>query len=297
MFTVTVPATSANLGPGFDTLGLALNLFLRVDVELSAHPRQITWQGEGKDIVEDPNSNNLLLTAMNRVFYEAGYDIPQLSLSIKNEIPIGKGLGSSAAAITAGMVAANRILQGRFSQEALLKWAVEMEGHADNVVPAFYGGLTVSMIHEDEVLFQKVNFPQEIHLVLAVPDFEMPTEQSRQLLPQSISLKDMVANLQRACFLLASVVNGDFADINRAMDDLVFQPVRQKNIPGFRQVLAAAGEAGALGVAISGSGPSLIAWTTAKEQVGKAMQEAFAQSAIESRIFFLNACQHGVKLE
>ncbi|MEN6326480.1 MAG: homoserine kinase, partial [Syntrophomonas sp.] len=143
MFTVTVPATSANLGPGFDTLGLALNLFLQVDVELSAHPSQIRWQGEGKDRVEDKNSNNLLLNAMNRVFYEAGYDIPGLNLSIKNEIPIGKGLGSSAAAITAGMIAANRILQGRFSQKALLKWAAEMEGHADNVIPAFYGGLTV----------------------------------------------------------------------------------------------------------------------------------------------------------
>lgn len=297
MFTVTVPATSANLGPGFDTLGLAMDLFLKVDVELSTHSNQITWQGEGKDRVEDPSGHNLLLTAMNRVFYEAGCDIPHLNLSIKNEIPIGKGLGSSAAAITAGMVAANRILKERFSQKTLLKWAVEMEGHADNVVPAFYGGLTISMIHEGEVFFQRLAFPPEIKLVLAVPDFEMPTEQSRQLLPQSISLGDMVANLQRACFLLASVVNGDFIDVNRAMDDLVFQPVRQKNIPGFKQVLAKAREAGALGAAISGSGPSLIAWTREKDQVGKAMQEAFAQNGIESRIFILNACQQGVKLE
>lgn len=296
MFTVKVPATSANLGPGFDTLGLALELFLQVEVELSNYSSEIYWQGEGKDTIGDQIDNNLLITAMKKVFREAGLDIPLPSLIIRNEIPIGKGLGSSAAAITAGMFAANRILAGRFSQKTLLKWAVEMEGHADNIVPAFYGGLTISMIHEDEVFFQKINFPKGIQLVIAVPDFEMPTEKSRQLLPQNIALQDMVANLQRACFLLASLANGDVRDINRAMDDLIFQPVRQKNIPGFKQVLENAMQAGALGVAISGSGPSLIAFAREKDNVGQVMQKAFLQNGIESRIFQLNACEQGVKL-
>ncbi|MDD2620988.1 MAG: homoserine kinase [Syntrophomonadaceae bacterium] len=297
MFTVKVPATSANLGPGFDTLGLALNLFLQVDVNLSGHTNKIIWQGEGKDTIVEQIDNNLLLAAMNKVFQEAEIDIPGLSLTIMNDIPIGKGLGSSAAAITAGLLAANKILQERFSNHDLLKWAVQMEGHADNVVPAFNGGLTTSMLHDGEVYFQKINFPADIDLVLVVPDFEVPTEKSRQLLPQTIDLQDMVSNLQRACYILASVSNGDFRYLDKAMDDVIFQPVRQRSIPGFKQVLQKAKDAGALGAAISGSGPSLIAITREKDKVGRAMQKAFSQYGVESHLFFLKACGQGAKVE
>lgn len=296
MFTVRVPATSANLGAGFDTLGLALTLFLQVDVELSALTSEIVWQGEGKDSISDQTDNNLLLKAMQKVFQEAETIFPSLRLIIKNDIPIGRGLGSSAAAITAGMVAANRILQTRFSDKDLLKWAVEMEGHADNIVPAFMGGLSCSMIYEGEVYFQKITFPETIQLVVAVPDFEMLTEKSRRDLPQSIKLQDMILNLQRACFLLASICNGDCRHLDKAMDDVIFQPVRQKSIPGFKQVLSNAREAGALGAAISGSGPSIIAFATDKDRVGKAMLEAFARNGIKARLFFLNASMQGVTL-
>lgn len=298
MFTIKVPATSANLGPGFDTMGLALDLFLEVRLEITASKHiELFFNGEDKDLIEKRPENNLLIRAMNRVFQESGQEMPGLRLAVENSIPLGKGLGSSAAAIVAGVHAANFLLEQRFPREELIKWAVEMEGHADNVVPAVAGGLTTVMLYDGQVYFQKLDFPDEIELIVAIPDFNLPTEKSRSILPEQIDLQKTVANLQRACFFLASIFNSDLRSINMAMDDMIYQPLRKQFIPGFEQVLHDAGDSGALGVALSGAGPSILAFTIKnKEQVGEAMQKAFQRSGIDSRIIYLRANKTGVEI-
>jgi homoserine kinase len=298
MFAVKVPATSANLGPGFDTMGLALELYLEVQLEIkSSRDIELYFNGDDKEIIDNKPEDNLLIRAMNRVFQESGREMPGLRLTVENRIPFGKGLGSSAAAIVAGVHAADFLLEQRFSRKQLLKWAVEMEGHADNIVPAVAGGLTTVMLYDGQVYFQKLDFPDEIELIVAIPDFNLPTEKARSILPEKIELKKTVANLQRACFFLASIYNSDFNSINMAMDDTIYQPLRKQFIPGFEQVLHEAGNSGALGVALSGAGPSILAFTiNNKEVIGEAMQRAFKANGINSRIIYLRANNSGVKI-
>ncbi len=298
MFTVKVPATSANLGPGFDTLGLALQLYLEVKVKIISQSNRIRFFVDGEEYPEEIFGDNLLYQAMKIVFAEAHIvEAPGLELTINSSIPPGKGLGSSAAAIVAGLYAANEILEKRFTQEDLISWAVEMEGHADNVVPAVAGGLTTAMLYRGKVYYQQFPFPPELKLVVVVPDIQISTDESRQLLPKKIDFIDMVNNLQRASYLLASLIKHDFRHLPAAMDDVIFQPRRKQLIPGFDRVFSQALGNGALGVALSGSGSSIIAFCQQEEKrVAQAMQDAFAVSGIQSQLMILAADPDGVKV-
>lgn len=297
MIRVRVPATSANLGPGFDTLGLALSLYLQVDIEWS-DSNIIEFAGEGVQNINSLPEHNLIWQAARRVFQAAGRQ-PAMKLSIHNEIPIGRGLGSSAAAIVAGLTAANELLGNPLDKKQLLALAVDMEGHPDNVVPALIGGLTVAMEDNNEVYCQKVDFPEDISVVVVVPEFELSTEVSRSVLPQQIDLKVTVNNLQRACFLLASLHNRDFSNLDKAMDDQIYQPLRKQFIPGFDQVINAARSHGAMGTALSGAGPSMLAFCSAGEQerVAQAMQEAFRNAQVKSQVFYLQADNKGTEIQ
>lgn len=297
MIKVRAPATTANLGPGFDTLGMALQLYLQVEAEINPSGIEIIFSGtRDRSIMESPQEN-LLYKAMNFVFKQAQYSLPGLYIEIDNDIPIGKGLGSSAAAIVAGMFAANRLISDPFSPAQLLRWAVEMEGHADNVVPCVTGGLAVAMICEGEVYYQQVRFGKQMGVVVAVPDFVLPTEQSRSVLPQNVPLQATVSNMQRACFLLASIQNGDLSNLDKAMDDKIYQPLRKVFIPGFDQVLQAALEAGAIGTALSGAGPSILAFTNVgqEQEVGQAMEKAFNIAGAKVQILYLKPDLQGVQ--
>lgn len=294
MFTVTVPATTANLGPGFDTLGMALQLFLQVEVE-TANETIVEFYGQGRGEVLQNPGDNLIIAAMQEVFYRAGTKMPAIRLIINNPIPVGKGLGSSAAAIVAGMFAANCMLNDQFSADELLQWAVIMEGHADNVVPAVAGGLTTVMQNEGTVYFQKVEVPEELKTIVVVPDFILPTAKSRAVLPDKIDLKDTVTNLQRACFLLAAVANRDFGHLGLSMNDAIYQPARKQFIPGFDQVVKQAKKMGAMGVALSGAGPSIVALVRDREDlIGEAMQHAFARYGVKSQLLHLKPSNQGV---
>ncbi len=288
MIKVRVPASAANLGPGFDTLGMALTLFLEVEMALTDNDNEVLLTGEGQaEIGNDPQSS-LILKAARFVFQQAGREDQALKITARNSIPIGKGLGSSASAIAAGMFAANHLLKNPYSTEQLLQWAAALEGHADNVVPAMVGGLTTVFMHNGQVFYQKVSWPADMQVIVAVPDFALSTRQSRLALPASLSLADATACLQRACFLLAGLANGDMSNIAAAMGDDVFQKMRQKYIPGFSQVVDNAREAGALGTALSGAGPSLLALAlSGAEDISRAMQQGFADHGISSQVFVL----------
>ncbi len=223
--------------------------------------------------------------------------MPPLRVHIKNSIPLGKGLGSSAAAIMGGLSAANFMLGQRYSTRQLLAWGLQIEGHADNIVPAMVGGLTTVMIYDERVYYQKVYIPDVIRVVVAVPEITLSTRESRAVIPETVNVQDAVANLQRACFLLASVYNSDVRNIHMAMEDTIYQPYRKDLIPGFERVMEMAADAGALGVALSGAGPSVVAFGTGNEsQIGQAMMEAFAAKGIDSRVMYLNPYQDGVKI-
>jgi len=170
-----------------------------------------------------------------------------------------------------------------------------MEGHGDNIVPAVAGGLCTVMLQEEQVFYQKMTVPPGLKLVLAVPEFTLATSKSRAVLPQQISLADAVGSLQRACFLIGSLANADYSQLDMAMQDPVFQILRKDFIPGFDQVIRNAREAGAQGVTISGAGPSIIAFTVNQEaRIGAAMQKAFTETGINSQILILHPSADGL---
>ncbi len=297
MFTVQVPATSANLGPGFDTLGLALDLFLNVKVKEARQDITVYYTVNNRQKVSINPDNNLIVKAMQKVFEQMDIYEPSFVIRVENNIPIGRGLGSSAAAIVAGMYAANKLIGDKFSTAQLMKWAVGMEGHADNIVPAIVGGLTTAMVYENEVYYQKVDLPNNFNVIVAVPDFKLPTQKSRAVLPEKIALQDTIYNLQRACFLLASLHNADFRHLNLAMDDMIYQPLRKQFIPGFDEVFSAAYANGALGVAMSGAGPSVIAFANRDlDAIGSAMREAFLHNKLACNVYNLAPNTKGVRV-
>lgn len=295
MVSVKVPATTANLGPGLDTLGMALSLYLKVEMDFSGQGTLLHFIGTGQEEMRDHPENNLVLNAARKVLNQAGLANTDLKLTIYNDIPVGKGLGSSASAIVAGMFAANRLAGSPFSDQQLLRWAVEMEGHGDNIVPAFIGGLCTVMLHGEDVYYQKLALPPGLKLVLAVPNFSLPTVKSRTILPQEVSLADSIGGLQRACFFIGSLANADYRKLSIAMQDPVFQTARQDFIPGYEQVVKNAREAGAKGVTISGAGPSVLAFSIQDEAViGNAMQTAFAHAGVDSQIMILQPNTEGL---
>lgn len=195
-FRVTVPATTANLGPGFDCLGLALSLYNTMIVR-PADALQLAVQGQGAGkLVED--ETNLVWQAACHLWQRLGYPEPALSLAMHNGIPLSRGLGSSSAAIVAGLLLANYIAGAPYTQAALVDMATELEGHPDNVAPALLGGLVVSGVAGDQVLTAGFPWPQELQVVACVPDFELSTQQARQALPAIVPYSDAVFNVSRA---------------------------------------------------------------------------------------------------
>lgn len=289
MVTIRVPASTANLGTGFDTLGLALQLYLTVTA----------YNTEGRVGLsgEKPTFGDLLHQAMEVVFSQAGLPMPRLKLEIKSQIPAGKGLGSSAAVIIAGMYLANHLSGYPFSEEQLLNWALAMEGHPDNIVPAVAGGLTTAMVLGRELFYQKVSLHGDLKVIIAVPDFTLPTREARAVLPEEVPWNDCVRHLQQACFVVQSLSNGDYRHLARAMDDEIVQPSRQSLIPGLKEVIETALQRGALGAALSGAGPSVMALADRNlEYIGTGMQEAFRDAGCQSRCLYLNIDHQGVQI-
>ncbi|MBI4300975.1 MAG: homoserine kinase [Chloroflexi bacterium] len=281
-FSVHVPATSANLGPGFDCLGLALNIYN--DITLVKSPEaSISITGEG--------ANNLPRDEQNRVyqaiatFYQKlNEPMPSISLSCHNEIPLRRGLGSSAAAVVGGLVAANLFCHQPLSKQQLLQLAVRLEGHPDNVAPALLGGCQIVVQEEDDITTASVPLPSDLKAVLFIPDLEMPTDESRRLLPPLVSREDAVYNIGRAALLSLALSTGQVQYLRQATQDRLHQPARQDLFPAMSAIFAAALEAGALGVFLSGGGSTILALTLDKgEAIAQAMTEAARGAGVAGR--------------
>jgi len=282
---VVVPASTSNLGPGFDCLGLALLLPLSVLAERMPSGFSIRRIGEGRDLAIDPQ-HDFVLSSFRHLFRMAREPVPTVALTIRSRIPLARGLGSSASAIVAGLTLANHWLGYPFSPEALFREATRLEGHPDNVAPAIFGGLTLSMPRRDgSVEALRLSMPRGLALTLAVPSIQVSTAKARALLPASITLRHAVENTARAMALEHIFITRRFELLAEALRDVYHVPYRARLIPGFDGVVEAGRRAGAYGVTISGSGPTMLAFHAPGRgiRVGRAMVHAFARRRVEAR--------------
>ncbi len=290
--TVRVPATTANLGPGFDCLGLALGLYNQMTFTLAPAGISVTIQGEGAgELPAGPT--NLTVVAAERVFAHLGRRPPGLRIVQENGIPIGSGLGSSAATILGGMLAANALMGGQLSREELLQLAVEMEGHPDNVVPAALGGLVLVNRVGEQMHIEPIPTPP-LQVVVVVPRFTLPTAQARAALPAQVPFADAVFNTGRTALLIRALATGDDEKLAIAMQDRLHQPYRLPLVPGLEQALQQAHAAGAAGASLSGAGPGVIAFARDNhEQIAGAMQAVLSAAGLESRAWVLPVATAG----
>lgn len=279
---VKVPATSANLGPGFDCLSMALNIWNTVHVEIGSPEFDIS--GEGSKTLE-AGKGNLIYKSFCLPFQESGQNVPEIRMFCENAVPIGKGLGSSTAAIIGGLIAGNEISGRPLSQDAILELSDKMEGHVDNAAAAIWGGCQIVIKENSRFLTSKIQVDEEMSAVLFIPDLNIPTKQSRSLLPTQIGIEDAVYNIGRASLLIKSFATGDFAHMSAATGDKIHQPSRQKIFPAMQAIFKAAMHADALGVFLSGAGSSVLALAKGKEiSIGYEMAEAASKSGVEGMV-------------
>jgi homoserine kinase len=251
---VRVPATMANLGPGFDSLGLAVSLWLEVDAQLAALD-VFEYQGQGNVV----GTNNLIHQGFRAAFEHAGLVAPSVRLCAKNPIPLARGLGSSSAALVAGAALAAEFIGADFCKQDVLQVCAKLEGHPDNVAPAVLGGFTASVMQGDLPISISMPVPEDWRVLVAVPGSELKTEHARAALPSSYSRQDLVFNLSRAALWVAGVATGRFDVLREACRDAMHQPYRAALVPGMETAISQALEAGAIAAFLSGAGPSVSA--------------------------------------
>ena len=287
---VRVPATSANLGPGFDTLGLALSLHNEVVAE-EADGITVRIEGEGADWLAQ-NGGNIVARGVRLAYDETGRAFRGCALTCVNRIPTARGLGSSAAAWVGGLVVGNALLGAPLSKDALLALAARAEGHPDNVAAAVLGGLTVSCAVPAGIAAVSLPVPRSLAWVVLIPTMTRSTAEARALLPPSVPREDAVFNVQRVALLLASLQAGRSDTLGAALDDRLHQPYRLKLFPWLPDVAAAARAAGALGCVLSGAGPALLAVVPGDGgAVARAMERALKKAGVEgsARAFDVDA--------
>ncbi len=299
-FEVRVPASTANLGAGFDCLGLALELYLNVRATVLSKPGARTLARtsgiRGSSQLPTAPEENLILRAMRHTSEREGFELPPLRLAVQNQIPMASGLGSSAAAAAAGVALAFRIGGRLFSRESVLRRAAEMEGHADNVAASIFGGLVVTLplSNGTTVALQK-RWPKMIRLIAVTPALALETRKSRAVLPASVPFADAVHNLQRVALFVAAIEERRYDLIWDAMQDRLHQAHRQQLIPGLAEILAMSRLPGLLGLALSGAGPSVVALATDRyDEIGKTIAGHFERHGVSASIRKLEAAQEGL---
>jgi homoserine kinase len=292
--TIRVPATTANLGPGFDTLGVALKLHNQIsirEVDGPAVERVDTMHG---------NAAALAMTreAMDAFFRRSKVKAHGAQVEVKGDVPTTGGLGSSVT-VRLGIVYALNELNGRpLGDTELLEIVTELEHHPDNAAPALFGGFVVSAVINGTVRYRRFNVPPSLKFVICVPDYEVSTEKARALLPKQVPLRDAIENLNRVALITSVFATGDFSLLRGLFDDKLHQPYRKKLIPMLDDVIAAGVEAGALGGWLSGSGSSIMCLTEQKEKaVAEAMANVFAAQKIRCEPHVLIADNDGTRVK
>ncbi|MEF2920670.1 MAG: homoserine kinase [Acutalibacteraceae bacterium] len=255
MIRIQIPATSANLGSGFDSLGVALNMYNQVWMEVSDE----TSISSKDDIAVPNDKSNLIYWSAEYLYKECGKTLPGLTIIQENNIPMTRGLGSSSACIVAGLVGANRFLGNPLTKKDLVNLASKIEGHPDNTTPAIMGGLVTSAIDCGKVYSVSVPVAENIRFGVFIPPFELSTEYARSVLPNSYSKEQAIYNLSRSSLMTSSLFSGSLENLRVAVQDQLHQPYRMSLIKGADIVFRTSYELGSYGTYISGAGPTIIA--------------------------------------
>lgn len=298
---VRVPATTGNLGSGYDCAGMALGLYNTIEFTEMESGLDVIVEGEGADAVP-LDEGNLCIVSARAVFDAADWRPAGLKARMHHAIPVSRGLGSSGVAIVAGAVAANALaanaLAGRpLDTPELLRICSDLEGHPDNVVPSLLGGLSVSGEREGTIVYQTFSVPSDLQAVVAIPEFTLDTKVARGVLPESVSMEDAVFNLCSMGLLVGGMASGNYSLLREGMADRLHQPYRQHLVPGLAEVTGDALDAGAHGAALSGAGPTAIALATEKhEAIGAAMVDAFARNGVSGQYRILSIDNEGCQI-
>ncbi|MGN8772232.1 homoserine kinase [Paenibacillus barengoltzii] len=292
---VKVPASTANLGPGFDTLGMALNLYAWIEMK-PATSTVITLHGGNLEGLPTDKSN-LVYQVAQSVFAEAGVALPELEISMKSDIPLTRGLGSSASAIVGALFAANLLIGEPLSKAKLFDMATALEKHPDNVGASLYGGIITAVWDGAHADVLRIEPPADLEVLVAIPDFQLSTSKAREALPKQISLQDAVYNVSRTSLLTAALAAGRLDLIPAAMRDRLHQPYRAALVPGMARILEEATAHGALGAALSGAGPTLLCLTDCRQGADKQLEsfllEVLNGEGISAQTMRLKPCTSG----
>ena len=299
---VRIPASTSNLGPGFDCFGLALKLYLTVratSMPGASEPCCVTTTGAKENEALPRNSVNLIYRAMAFAARREDTVLPPVDLVVHNEIPLASGLGSSAAAIVAGIKLAGLITGQELSDQAIQNYATEFEGHPDNVAPALYGGFSASCIRNDgTVVSARFDWPSQIRIVVVSPASQLPTHVARAALPRTVSRVDAVHNLQRTALFTAALAQQRYDLLWEAMRDRLHQSQREALVPGSAEALALPPIRGLLGLALSGAGPSIVALVNGnEEEIGARVASCFRAREIESTVRIVDADNDGYRVQ
>jgi homoserine kinase len=294
---IQVPASTTNLGAGFDVLGLALQLYLRIELEPgSAASPELIVTGEGAADLP-VNEENLIWRVIRRVFEGENVPVAKARLKITNQIPLARGLGSSAAAIVAGISCFESLTGQNLSDEEFFRYAFEFEEHPDNLTAARYGGFTVCAVDENgKVAFFRSAITPRLKILLTVPEFHLATEKARSVIPRTLDLRDAIFNLQRSSLAVAALLTSEFHLLREALRDRIHQPFRAPLIPGFQEILKLNQEnlPGLIGVCLSGGGPSVLALAEDNlDVIYQRITAIFHQHGINSRSFELQVDNQG----
>jgi homoserine kinase len=295
---VRVPASTANLGPGFDCLGMALNLYAWLEMEY-ADRTTIRLIGDNVQGLPEDKSN-LIYQVAQQVFARAGLPERELSISMYSDIPLTRGLGSSASAIVAALAAANALIGHRLSNDELFQIATQIENHPDNVGASLFGGIVAAMWDGKRASHVRLEPPEHLEVLVVIPEYELSTKHARAVLPGEVSLQDAVYNLSHSSVLVAALATGRLDLIREAMRDRLHQPYRASLVPGMTHILEHATERGALGVALSGAGPTLLALVDARsgrnDDLEAFMIDTLRASGIPARTMWLKPEGRGVAI-
>ena len=294
---VKVPASTANLGPGFDSLGMALNLYAWIDMAISD---QTTIHLIGDQMNGIPtDKSNLIYKVAQMVFEQADVSHPELDITMYSDIPLTRGLGSSASAIVGALAGANALIGNKLTQYELFQIASRLEKHPDNVGASLFGGIVVAFWDGEKAESIRIEPDANLEVLVAIPAFQLSTEKARSVMPKQVAMKDAVFNLSHSSLLVAALSTGNLGMIRHAMKDALHQPYRAELIPGMKTLLEQAENHGALGVALSGAGPTMLALVDArsgqKEELESFLKDTLAKEGIEAQTLWLKPSGEGVE--
>ena len=297
MLKLKVPATSANLGPGFDCIGLSLKLYNQFTFKENKGSLEIEIVDDKNKEIEIATTDNLIYKSVKRFQKISGIEINNLKIIENSRIPLARGLGSSASAIAGTLYGLNKIYNFPLNEEKLFEMAISIEGHSDNVIPAFTGGFVISVLKGNKLSYKKISIGNSgLKVILVVPDFQLKTKDLRAVLPEKVDYKDALFNQSRTALLTSIFAEQDWEKLSIAMEDRLHQDYREKLIPGLKSVIKKGYDSGALGVALSGAGPTVLALTKNNaEIIGKKMKAVFADHDVSSSLIISEIDDKGIK--